>query len=105
MGIDTLLGLAALATAELGVHRSPLVQGPSLVHGERGSQPTRTCTQYFWEIYNDLSRGHPKWWFSKGSPIVSSRHRGRVTFTAPSSGAEVRRKGSPQNGLKSGLWT
>ena len=21
----------------------------------------------FWAIYNDLSRGHPKWWFSKGS--------------------------------------
>ena len=20
----------------------------------------------FWAIYNDLSRGHPKWWFSKG---------------------------------------
>ena len=20
-----------------------------------------------WAIYNDLSRGHPKWWFSKGS--------------------------------------
>ena len=19
-----------------------------------------------WAIYNDLSRGHPKWWFSKG---------------------------------------
>ena len=22
----------------------------------------------FWAIYNDLSRGHPKWWFSKGIP-------------------------------------
>ncbi len=21
-----------------------------------------------WAIYNDLSRGHPKWWFSKGIP-------------------------------------
>ena len=21
---------------------------------------------YIWPIYNDLSRGHPKWWFSKG---------------------------------------
>ena len=21
-----------------------------------------------WPIYNDLSRGHPKWWFSKGIP-------------------------------------
>ncbi len=23
---------------------------------------------WFWAIYNDLSRGHPKWWFSKGIP-------------------------------------
>ena len=23
---------------------------------------------YIWPIYNDLSRGHPKWWFSKGTP-------------------------------------
>ena len=23
---------------------------------------------YFWAIYSDLSRGHPKWWFSKGIP-------------------------------------
>ena len=23
---------------------------------------------YIWAIYNDLSRGHPKWWFSKGIP-------------------------------------
>ena len=24
--------------------------------------------QHVWAIYNDLSRGHPKWWFSKGIP-------------------------------------
>ena len=24
--------------------------------------------QFIWPIYNDLSRGHPKWWFSKGIP-------------------------------------
>ena len=24
--------------------------------------------QMIWAIYNDLSRGHPKWWFSKGIP-------------------------------------
>ena len=23
---------------------------------------------HVWAIYNDLSRGHPKWWFSKGIP-------------------------------------
>ncbi len=22
----------------------------------------------FWAIYNDLSQGHPKWWFSRGIP-------------------------------------
>ena len=25
-------------------------------------------THRIWAIYNDLSRGHPKWWFSKGMP-------------------------------------
>ena len=24
--------------------------------------------EIFWAIYNDLSRGHLKWWFSKGIP-------------------------------------
>ena len=24
--------------------------------------------KWVWAIYNDLSRGHPKWWFSKGIP-------------------------------------
>ncbi len=28
-------------------------------HAQERNQP-------IWAIYNDLSRGHPKWWFSKG---------------------------------------
>ena len=32
--------------------------------------PTERCRGYhFWAIYNDLSRGQPKWWFSKGIPL------------------------------------
>ncbi len=27
-----------------------------------------TKSTYIWAIYSDLSRGHPKWWFSKGIP-------------------------------------
>ena len=34
--------------------------------------PDLMCGMYVWDsiwaIYNDLSRGHPKWWFSKGIP-------------------------------------
>ena len=25
--------------------------------------------------YNDVSRGHPKWWFSKGNPLISGKSR------------------------------
>ena len=28
-----------------------------------------------WANYNDLSRGHPKWWFSKGNPLISGKSR------------------------------
>ena len=30
--------------------------------------PWDPCMVYFWANYNDLSRGHPKWWFSTGIP-------------------------------------
>ena len=30
---------------------------------------------WIWPIYNDLSRGHPKWWFSKGNPLISGKSR------------------------------
>ena len=30
---------------------------------------------YIWTNYNDLSRGHPKWWFSKGNLLISGKSR------------------------------
>ena len=30
---------------------------------------------YIWSNYNDLTRPHPKWWFSKGNPIISGKSR------------------------------
>ena len=31
--------------------------------------------QYFWSNYSDLTRPHPKWWFSKGNPLISGKSR------------------------------
>ena len=28
-----------------------------------------------WSNYSDLTRPHPKWWFSKGSPLISGKSR------------------------------
>ena len=30
---------------------------------------------FIWANYNDVSRGHPKWWFSKGNPLISGKSR------------------------------
>ena len=30
---------------------------------------------YFWSNYSDLTRPHPKWWFSKGNPLISGKPR------------------------------
>ena len=29
----------------------------------------------FWSNYSDLTRPHPKWWFSKGNPLISEKPR------------------------------
>ena len=29
----------------------------------------------FWSNYSDLTRPHPKWWFSKGIPLISGKSR------------------------------
>ncbi len=29
----------------------------------------------FWSNYSDLTRPHPKWWFSKGNPLISGKSR------------------------------
>ena len=28
-----------------------------------------------WANYSDLTRPHPKWWFSKGNPLISGKSR------------------------------
>ena len=28
---------------------------------------------YIWSNYSDLTRPHPKWWFSKGNPLISGK--------------------------------
>ncbi len=30
---------------------------------------------YIWSNYSDLTRPHPKWWFSKGIPLISGKSR------------------------------
>ena len=30
---------------------------------------------FFWSNYSDLTRPHPKWWFSKGNPLISGKSR------------------------------
>ena len=30
---------------------------------------------YIWSNYSDLTRPHPKWWFSKGNPLISVKSR------------------------------
>ena len=44
----------------------------------RNRENTTQCTQQYpccWSNYSDLTRPHPKWWFSKGSPVISGRSR------------------------------
>ena len=30
---------------------------------------------FIWSNYSDLTRPHPKWWFSKGNPLISGKSR------------------------------
>ncbi len=32
-------------------------------------------SQKVWSNYSDLTRPHPKWWFSKGNPLISGKSR------------------------------
>ena len=52
-------GLLNLIFGYFGENQVPQVFG-EMTHQELG--------RIIWAIYNDLSRGHPKWWFSKGIP-------------------------------------
>ena len=44
--------------------------GPMESHPSLGSGPV-----YIWSNYSDLTRPHPKWWFSKGTPLISGKSR------------------------------
>ena len=35
----------------------------------------RAMVSYFWSNYSDLTRPHPKWWLSKGNPLISGKPR------------------------------
>ena len=50
---------------------------------------------YICANYSDFSRGHPKWWFSKGIPPP--------TYTGPTRAIRRTVRESPQNYLNSGL--
>ena len=36
---------------------------------------TREDCASIWSNYSDLTRPHPKWWFSKGNPLISGKSR------------------------------
>ena len=40
-----------------------------------GSSPMEICSNPTWSNYSDLARPHPKWWFSKGNPLISGKSR------------------------------
>ena len=31
------------------------------------------CLYMIWSNYSDLTRPHPKWWFSEGNPLISGK--------------------------------
>ena len=33
------------------------------------------CKHVVWSIYSNFTRLHPKWWFSKGNPLISGKSR------------------------------
>ena len=43
--------------------------------GNFGLFPPKKIVHCFWSNYSDLTRPHPKWWFSKGNPLISGKSR------------------------------
>ena len=39
------------------------------------TNPSVYIYMYIWSNYSDLTRPHPKWWFSKGIPLISGKSR------------------------------
>ena len=52
-------------------HGFAVLSNPSLRHKTYG----RGYFEYIWSNYSDLTRPHPKWWFSKGNPLISGKSR------------------------------
>ena len=40
-----------------------------------GSMYVTVIVILIWSNYSDLTRPHPKWWFSKGNPLISGTSR------------------------------
>ena len=36
---------------------------------------SKVVSTHLWSNYSDLTRPHPKWWFSKGNPLISGKSR------------------------------
>ena len=54
----------------------------NLADSKRGGTDSLLCDgtswrleAFFWSNYSDLTRPHPKWWFSKGHPLISGKSR------------------------------
>ena len=46
-------------------------------HQQYTSPALKNCVNDLnWANYNDVSRGHPKWWFNKGTSPKSPKHSG-----------------------------
>ncbi len=43
----------------------------------------------FWSNYSDLTRPHPKWWFSKGNPLISGKSRLVKYYNLPRSFSQI----------------
>ena len=57
----------------VGIHKN-------LVHFETHNffmifQSLQSNKPIVWSNYSDLTRPHPKWWFSKGNPLISGKSR------------------------------
>ena len=44
-------------------------------HQVRGRNLRNQLTERIWSNYSDLTRPHPKWWFSKGMLLISGKSR------------------------------
>ncbi len=55
-----------LSQTEFGMPMDPV---------ESNHMMPRASRSYIWSNYSDLKRPHPKWWFSKGNPLISGKSR------------------------------